>query len=125
MATVLFRRFKMSGFGPFRDTVTCRLTCGVNTLIARNEAGKSSLVAGLMATIFGLPAKSDPGEFGHRRFKNWYGPSRFEGELEFEADGTVYKIWRDFESHKISLSVFDNGKQKNLVSGEHNPLATK
>ena len=115
----------MSGFGPFRDTVTCRLTCGVNTLIARNEAGKSSLVAGLMATIFGLPAKSDPGEFGHRRFKNWYGPSRFEGELEFEADGTVYKIWRDFESHKISLSVFDNGKQKNLVSGEHNPLATK
>lgn len=125
MATVLFRKLRLSGFGPYRDTVTCRLTHGVNTLIARNEAGKSSLVAGLIATIFGLPGKSDPGQFGQARFKNRYGPARFEGELEFEADGVVYNIWRDFESHKIALSVFDNGKQKNLVSGEHNPLATK
>lgn len=125
MATVLFRKLRLSGFGPYRDTVTCRLTHGINTLIARNEAGKSSLVAGLIATIFGLPGKSDPEQFGQARFKNRYGPARFEGELEFEADGVVYNLWREFESHKISLSVVDNGNQKNLVSGEHNPLATK
>ncbi len=125
MATILFKELKLAGFGPYRDTVTCELTDGINTLIARNEAGKSSLVAGLVATIFGLPSKSDPQEFGRARFKNWYGPSRFEGELEFEVDGVAYSIWRDFESHKISLSVFENGKQKNLVSGEHNPNATK
>lgn len=125
MATVLFRTLKLSGFGPYRDTVTCEMTSGINTLIARNEAGKSSLVAGLVATIFGLPGKSDPREFGRARFKNWYGPLRFEGELEFYVDGVRYNIWRDFESHKISLSVFENGMRKNLVSGEHNPNALK
>ncbi|NLA07288.1 MAG: AAA family ATPase [Firmicutes bacterium] len=124
-ATVLFRTLKLSGFGPYRDTVTCEMTSGINTLIARNETGKSSLVAGLVATIFGLPGKSDPQEFGRVRFKNWYSPLRFEGELEFEADGLRYVIRRDFESHKISLSVFENGIWKSLVSGEHNPNAIK
>ena len=94
-------------------------------LIAKNETGKSTLVSGLVATIFGLPTRNNPQEFGTARFKNWYGPSRFEGELEFQFDSVKYSIWRDFESHKISLSVFENDVQRNLVSGEHNPGARK
>ena len=39
MATILFKKLKLSGFGPYRDTVTCNLSDGINTLIARNEAG--------------------------------------------------------------------------------------
>jgi chromosome segregation protein len=125
LAQVRFKKLKLSGFGPYRDTVVCELTDGINTLVARNETGKSSLVAGLVATIFGLPRKSNREDFGTERFKNWHGPVRFEGEVEFEVDSAVYTIWREFDSFKISLSVFENEKQRNLVSGEHNTQATK
>ncbi len=125
MKEVSFRRLALTGFGPYRDKVEVRLKDSVNTLIAPNERGKSSLVMGLLATIFGLPARTDPAAFGQARFRNWDNPPRFEGEVEFEADGAVYRIRRDFSTHRVSLARLENGKYVSLISGEHNPGATR
>lgn len=125
MKEVRFRKLALSGFGPYRDRVEVELSDGINTFIARNECGKSSLVMGLIAMIFGLPSKTNPSDFGHARFRNWDSPQRFEGELQFEADGTLYRLSRSFDTHEISLSRLEDGRHVNLVSGEDNPLARK
>lgn len=125
MKDICFNRLILRGFGPYRDGVEIELSDGINTYVAKNETGKSSIVMGLLATIFGLPGKTDPAEFGQARFKNWDNPSRFEGELYFSADGVQYRIARDFQTHRISLARYDNGGFASLVSGEHNPGAKK
>jgi DNA repair exonuclease SbcCD ATPase subunit len=122
---VSLRKLSLAGFGPYRDRVEAVFGPGVNALVAPNERGKSSLVSGLLATIFGLPAKNDPSVFGQARFRNWDGPRRFEGEVEFESDGGVYRIHRDFDTHKVSLAKLENGRYIALVMGEHNPGATR
>ncbi|MEW6229468.1 MAG: AAA family ATPase, partial [Bacillota bacterium] len=100
MKEVRFKKLALSGFGPYRDRVEVELSDGINTYIARNERGKSSLVMGLIAMIFGLPGKTNPIDFGHARFRNWDGPQRFEGELLFEADGALYRLRRNFDTHE-------------------------
>ncbi len=125
MRHVRFRKLALAGFGPYRDRVEAEFSDGVNTLVAGNECGKSSLVAGLVATIFGLPAKGDPRGFTQARFRNWDSPQRFEGELLLEAEGEVYRLRRAFGTHEVSVSRVADGKHVPLVSGEDNPLARK
>ncbi len=52
---VTWRALELEGFGRYRDRVSVEFTGGLNTLVADNEAGKSTLVAGLTAVLFGLP----------------------------------------------------------------------
>lgn len=125
MRRVSFRRLALTGFGPYRERVEVSFTKGINAYVAPNERGKSSLVMGMLATIFGLPTKADPSAFGHARFRNWDNPQRFEGEVEFEADGVVYRIRRDFDTHRVSLAKLENGQYIGLVTGEHNPEARR
>ncbi|MGE5593455.1 MAG: AAA family ATPase [Betaproteobacteria bacterium] len=125
MKEVSFERLALTGFGPYRDKVEVTFKDGINAYVAPNEHGKSSLVMGILATIFGLPTRTDPSTFGHARFRNWENPPRFEGEVEFEADGVVYRIRRDFDTHKVSLAKLENGRYIGLVTGEHNPGATR
>ncbi len=125
MRTVRFRRLVLAGFGPYRDPVEVRLSDGVNTHVAPNERGKSSLVAGLVATIFGLPTSNDPSAFGSARFRNWDRPRSFRGELELEADGTVFKLTRDFDTHEIRLEYRAEAGWSRVAAGQENPQARK
>lgn len=129
---VRWLELSLHGFGLYRDRVTVRLSDGVNTLVAPNERGKSTLVAGLAAVLFGLPVNSKPEEFGHARYRNWQGSNRFEGAVEFEAapDGaavawTRYRIERNFEDHRIRLLRWDGKGWAEEVTGSHNPGAQK
>lgn len=123
MPRIILRRVELSGFGPYRDTVVIDLEDGLNVFSASNETGKSSLVAGIAAIIFGIPQTSDQAGFGQRRFRNWFGPRRFDGKLDFSADGVLYHIERDFDSNRISFTKEEDGKIKEICTGEHNPGA--
>jgi chromosome segregation protein len=122
---ISFDRVILYGFGRYRNKVEVTLTNGINVCTAANEQGKSTLVDGLAAIIFGLPQSADSRSFGTRRFRNWYNPTRFEGELEFTSDSMRYRIWRNFDNHRISLQRFNNGAWQELVRGEHNPMARR
>ena len=104
MGRVLWKNLKLVGFGRYRDGVSLQLSDGINPYIAGNEEGKSTLVAGLMAVLFGLPYSRSLDKFGTERYRNWDGSSQFEGEVLFEVDDVTYRIWRDFDTHRISLS---------------------
>lgn len=123
MPRIILRRVELSGFGPYRDPVVVNLEDGLNVLSASNETGKSSLVSGIAAIIFGIPQTSDQVGFGQGRFRNWFNPRRFEGRLDFSADGVQYHIERDFDSNRISFSKEEGGKLKEISTGEHNPGA--
>jgi uncharacterized protein YhaN len=122
---VVWKTLSLSGFGRYKDIVTVSFAPGINVCIEGNEQGKSTLAFGVAAIIFGLPADSNPRMFGQERFRNWFGPARFEGELEFEAKGDRFRIRRNFDTHRISLQKQTDGQWVEDVGGEHNPQARR
>lgn len=121
MRTVTWRRLELSGFGRYRGRVTAEFESGLNVLVAPNEHGKSTLVAGLAGVIFGLPGTSDTESFGQGRFRNWTGPADFQGEVEFEVGGDVYRIRRNFANHRVFLVRRQGTGWIEEAAGEHNP----
>lgn len=125
MSRVVWRRLVLRGFGRYRGGVVLELADGLNHVVAGNESGKSTLVNGLMAVIFGLPAGGDPAAFCQGRFRNWHGAERFSGELEFTAGGVLHRIERDFGNHGIRLLRYAGGGWVEEVRGTHNPNARR
>lgn len=123
--SVTWRRLTLAGFGRYEAEAAMELSDGVNVLVAPNESGKSTLAAGLAAVLFGLPATSDPDEFSQARYRNWNGPDRFEGTLEFAVDGQVYRIRRRFATHSVTVSRQTEDGWQDILSGEHNPRARR
>lgn len=123
--TVAWRRLELSGFGRFESETVVEFQRGVNVLVAPNESGKSTLAAGVAAVLFGLPATSNPDEFGQGRWRNWHNPARFEGALEFVAHGRTYRIRRRFADHAVTVSEQVDGGWRDIVTGTHNPNARR
>jgi len=122
---VAFKRLLLRGFGPYRNEVEVRFSPGVNNLVTENERGKSTLVAGLIALLYGLPAKSNPAEFGLACYRNWENPSCCEGELEFTVNEERFLLARDFETNRIMLCRLNPEGKSVLAEGTHNPLAKR
>lgn len=123
--SVVWRRLTLAGFGRFEGEVAIELGEGLNVLVAPNESGKSTLAAGLAAVLFGLPASSDPEDFGQARWRNWRRPPRFEGELVFSARGKTYRIRRRFEDHAVRVSERTADGWRDILVGTHNPQARR
>ena len=115
----------LSGFGRYKERVTITFHPDISVYLAENEQGKSTLAAGLAAVLFGMPNNADPRQFGSARFRNWFSPSSFEGELEFIAGDNDYRILRNFDDNRISLQRRVDGQWQEEVSGEHKPRAQK
>ena len=115
---LLVQGLKCQGFGPFRDTVT-PAACGVNTL-SRNEAVIAC--CGPDNTIFRLLQEHDPGSLGIGVLRT--GAVHPALKVSWLRQTVRHRSGRILKATNLPLRV-DNGKQKNLVSGEHNPLATK
>jgi chromosome segregation protein len=127
MAVVIWKRLILRGFGRYQGEVDLQLNDMVNILNAPNEAGKSTLVAGLAAVLFGLPGCNDPDRFGQARYRNWDGPEKFSGELWFAADDVDYHLQREFETHQVTLRRFSGGRWREVsgACGTHNPDARR
>lgn len=116
MKQVYWQKLILRGFGPFEQEVDLDFREGINLLISGNESGKSSLVLGLAATLFGL----DPqGESRHtlERYHNWQNPERCEGELFFLAEGQNYHLQRIFSSDRVRLRCWRNSAWQLLYDG--------
>ncbi|MDK2817219.1 MAG: hypothetical protein PWR22_1848 [Moorella sp. (in: firmicutes)] len=125
MPAVTWRRLSLAGFGCYREQVTVTFQEGLNVLVAPNEKGKSTLVAGLEAVLFGLPNTVNPEAFGSARFANREEPDRFEGEVEFLVDGRVYAIKRQFSTNRVTLKRRGDHGWEEVWRGSHNPGAHK
>ena len=124
-ASVTWHCLVLRGFGPFRDEVRVEFAEGLTNFVAPNEFGKSTLVEGIAAVVFGLPGSSDPAAFGQARCRHWSGAARFEGEVEFTAaDGQRYRVWRDFDGHRVRLERLGSGREV-IFDSTHNPKAQR
>ncbi len=125
MPKVQFNKVTLSGFGPYRETVEFTFNNKMNVLVAPNETGKSTLVAGIGAIIFGIPQTTDESVFGQSRFRNWDHPLRFEGEIICTINEKSYRIRRDFNNNQVSLARREGEQYREIASGTHNPRAQK
>ena len=125
MGRVKFDRVRLTGFGPYREATTFTFSDQLNVLVAPNETGKSTLVAGVNALLFGLPQTTDEKVFGQARYRNWDYPPAFEGELVFTVDGESYRLRRDFQNNLVSLARKEQGEYREIIAGTHNPRAQR
>lgn len=124
MSQVVLEQLTLAGFGRYAGEVRLGLGPGLWNLVADNEQGKSTLVAGLTAVLFGLPSR-DGGGFTQERFRNWQGPPQFRGALTLQVDGVRYRIERQFEKNEVALLREDAGGMRQVFRTLHNPQARK
>ena len=126
MANIRWQRLILRGFGCYRDEFTIELD-NKSVLALPNEAGKSTLVAGLAAVLFGLPNISDPTKFGQARYRNWHDAPEFSGELYFAVDKQNYHLVRKFATHEVTLRRHDGQQwvQVPQATGTDNPSASR
>jgi uncharacterized protein YhaN len=117
---VKLRALRIDGFGKLADR-TFAFGPGLNVVVGPNEAGKSTLAAALVASLYGLQR----GE--KERWRPWAG-STFGTTLTYEtADGARWEVRREFDRDAKGLRVYDAdgndaaarvGKGRSLVPGE-------
>ncbi len=141
MEQLSIREVRLEGFGLYARPAVFTFGDGLNVWVAPNESGKSTLLAGLQAVLFGLPERSDPEPWGTARFRAWSGAPHFRGELVVLHGTTWHRLRRDFATHGVhwatapaevpagaprgSAGVLIERPQEGawapLFTGEHNP----
>lgn len=125
---VTFKRLILEGFGTYRELTAFDFSEEISCYVAGNESGKSTMVAGLIATFFGLRHRQKASSsFILERFRNWDNPSRCRGEVFFAAGNQHYQVVRDFDNHRVELWLIgeDFTRKELLLEGTHNPGATR
>lgn len=117
------REVRLAGFGLHREPVRFVLPSGPAVWHAPNESGKSTMVQGIAAILFGLPATTDRAKFGIARFRSLEEPRQFWGELAFDLQGRHYSLRRSFASHRVRLVEETSRGVERIFEGEHNPAA--
>jgi DNA repair exonuclease SbcCD ATPase subunit len=117
---VKLRSLRVDGFGRIADR-SFAFGPGLNVVVGRNEAGKSTLAAAIVASLYGLQR----GE--KERWRPWAG-TPFATVLAYEtADGAAWEVHRQFERDTKGVRVFDAdgadaaarlGKGRSLSPGE-------
>ncbi|HNV33985.1 MAG TPA: AAA family ATPase [Bacillota bacterium] len=91
----------LEGFGCFKERTVFEFAGGVDTLYRLNESGKSTMVNGLVHTVYGLRKQ------GKDRFRSWRGAPSFKGGLTFTSKGMTYRIDMDFAADRVAVGRFD------------------
>ncbi|KAF1084737.1 Chromosome partition protein Smc [Sporotomaculum syntrophicum] len=125
--TVVFEKLILQGFGPYREATTFTFTQGINGYIAANETGKTTMMAGLLATIFGLSHSRRGSALNLDKLRNWDQPAACRGELLLSSASQRYHLLRDFDNHHVALWELqdDQGQRRLVVEGQHNPEARR
>jgi DNA repair exonuclease SbcCD ATPase subunit len=117
---VILRSLRVDGFGRLADRMFA-FGPGLNVVVGPNEAGKSTLAAAIVASLYGLQR----GE--KERWRPWLG-SAYSTVLAYEtADGARWEVHRAFERDGKGVRVYDAdgadaaarlGKGRSLSPGE-------
>ena len=95
-------RLDIEGFGKF---VRRRFAFGshLNVVVGPNEAGKSTLLYGVVATLYGCGRPAE-----RERFRPWAALAPFAATLTYALDdGREFEVQRDFASEPKGVRVFD------------------
>ena len=90
-------RLELHGFKQFAEKKEFRFSDGINVIIGPNEAGKSTILDGILTALFSLK----PSEI--ESFFSWDNGDTCTVELEFNIDNDTYKIKRDLREDRSGL----------------------
>ncbi len=97
---MIVRDLHIAGFGKLLHR-TIAFDPRFNVVFGPNEAGKSTLGAALLASLYGL------GRGDKDRYRPWSG-TRFAAALRYElSDGRSFEVQRDFERDTKGVRVYD------------------
>jgi len=126
--TITFEKIILEGFGPYREKTEFIFSEGSNCYVASNEAGKTTMLSGLSAVLFGLSHRQKSSSaFTLERFRNWNNPRNCRGEVFVSTGENRYLFQRDFDSHKVEVWLLDEdfSRKELILEGTHNPEARK
>jgi hypothetical protein len=122
-AIVTLERLRLQGFGRHRD-LELHFPAGLSTWVAANEAGKSTAILGLVATLCGVPHLQEANGFTWGRFRSHHGgPHR--GEVDLRHQGSRYRVERTFDQHRVRVLQHTPAGPEVVFEGEHNPNARR
>ena len=103
-------KLELEGFKQFAEKGVS-FESGINVIRGKNEAGKSTILEAIIASITGLsPAKRED-------VKSWHVGDRFSVSLTYITDsGDTYKIKRDFVGDSSVLFRKEKGRFKEVTS---------
>ncbi len=97
------RSLRIEGFGRLADR-SFEFGPGLNVVVGRNEAGKSTLAAALVASLYGLRRGEKD------RWRPWAGGAAYASALAYEtSDGAAWEVHRAFEHDSKGVRVYDAG----------------
>ncbi len=117
---MIISKLELNGFGKFKDK-EIELSQGLNVVYGPNEAGKSTIQKFIEGMLFGFkkPYKSRR-VFTYEllAYQPWEGKS-YEGALEFENQGKLYRIERNFKEDDVIIRNAKTGESLNKKFKQH------
>ncbi len=102
------RKLVLENFKKFRK-LELPFHPGINVVYGpRNEAGKSTLLEGIIAALFENPKSTRQ---GLELFSSWGSNHRCRTAVELEAGEKTYLLEKDFEAKTVRLSEVESGKE--------------
>lgn len=102
---MIIKKVHLQGFGKFHNSFELNFANkGIQVVVGRNETGKTTLMQGILAILFGLPERKK------MRYKPWEAHIASTGHLLLEIDNNEIIVERDFETNLINCARFDDNK---------------
>ena len=116
---MIVKKIYMEGFGKFSDK-TIEFSDGLTVIEGGNESGKTTVAMFLLAMFYGIEKKR-PGEEGeddmYQKFLPWDNKDHFGGSMDFEHDGVMYRLTRNFlQPSRVVLRNLSESKE--IFDGE-------
>jgi DNA repair exonuclease SbcCD ATPase subunit len=106
---------RIEGFGKFADEKTINFTDGINFITGLNEAGKSTVLEAIMASIF----KYSRGQI--EPYFCWKNNEVCKTSLTYKTEkGETFRITTDYKAGKRRLEKIENKKTKEISSVDKN-----
>ena len=105
---MIIKKIKINGFGKLEDK-DIEFKRGINLVVGKNEAGKSTLLKFITSMFYGIPrTKNGKSISDYERYKPWEKDS-YSGKLEYELDNKEeFEIYREFK--KKNPILYDKNK---------------
>jgi len=104
-------KLEIEGFGKFKKNKVVEFKEGINFITGLNEAGKSTILEGILASLFKYTSlRIDP-------YICWTNPDICKASLTYKTDkGEIFRVISDYKNSRRKLEKIDKGKTKEISS---------